>query len=93
MEHHWRLFVTITPLIQSMEGNYYGQVCIWYLLCNWCCQCLLHLYVLANVSVVVLGAHLCCQCLLHLAYMLTICVYCGAWSVPGAVYLLTLYNS
>ena len=25
---HWRLFVTITPLLQSMESTCHGQVCI-----------------------------------------------------------------
>ena len=25
---HWRLFVIITTLLQSMEGTYHGQMCI-----------------------------------------------------------------
>ena len=62
--HHWRLFVTITPLLRSIEGTYHGQVC---LLRMWCCQCLL-----------------------HLSYVLAICVYCGAWSSPSAVYVLAI---
>ena len=28
MERTWRLFVPITPLLQSMEGTKHGQVCI-----------------------------------------------------------------
>ena len=28
VRHHWRLFVTITPLLQSMEGTCHGQACI-----------------------------------------------------------------
>ena len=27
MRCHWRLFVTITPLLRSMEGTCHGQVC------------------------------------------------------------------
>ena len=47
VRRHWRLFVTITPLLQSMEDtatDRYVLCC----LCTWCCQCLLHLsYVLS----------------------------------------------
>ena len=45
VRRHWRLFVTITPLLRSMEATCHGQVCIVVLVVY---QCLLHLlYVLA----------------------------------------------
>ena len=82
MRHHWRLFVTITPLLRSKEGTCYGQVCIVVLVD---CQCLLHLsYVLAMCMCALwyLKRTWCCQCLLHWASVLAIC---GAWGAPGAV--------
>ena len=109
---HWRLFVTITSLLQSMEGTCHGHVCIvvlvMYLVLS--VLALLVVCVATCVCVVVLVAHLvlsvlaalvvcvgymyvlwclernwCCQCLLYLAYVLSMCVCCGAWSAPGAV--------
>ena len=36
---HWRLLVTITPLLRSMEGTYHGQVCIAVSACCTCRMC------------------------------------------------------
>ena len=80
MRRNWRLFVTITPLLQSMEGTCHGQCVLWCLLCTWCCQCLLHLsYVLLCVCFLVLSV------LAAVDICVSMCVCCGAWRAPGAV--------
>ena len=42
------------------------------------------------VCIGVLGEHLVLSVLASLAYVLAICVYCGAWSILHAVYVLAL---
>ena len=49
--------------------------------------CTWHVCWLYVCVVVVLGSHL---VYLHLSYVLAICVYCCAWSTPGAVYVLAI---
>ena len=82
VRRHWSLFVTITPLLQSMEGTCHRLVCIVVLAVH-----LVHnepyvlLYMLLHVYVLwCLLRTWCCQCLLHLSYVLAICMCCGAWS-------------
>ena len=52
---HWRLLVTITPLLRSM----YGSGILWCLTGTWCYECLLHCYLCwLYVCMVVLDRHL-----------------------------------
>ena len=78
MGRRWMLFVTITPLHQSMEGISNGQVCSVVLVAHLVLSVLLHLsYVFRHVCVLwCLERTWCCQCLLHLAYVcwLYVCV-------------------
>ena len=93
MRRHWRLFVTITSLLQSMEGTCHGQVRIVVLIVHLVLSVLaaLVLYVATCVCIVVLVAHL----VLSVLAALGICVgsmwclectyvfaVCGAWSAP-----------
>ena len=59
MRRHWSLFVTITPLLRSMECTCHGQVCILVLVMNLVMSVLAALVVCVGcVCVVVLGVHL-----------------------------------
>ena len=62
VRRHWRLFVAITPLLQSMEGTCYGQVCIVVIVAH------LVLSVLAAL-VIFVGYMWCLEC----TYVLAIC--------------------
>ena len=78
MRCHWRLFVTITPLLQSMESTCHRQVCI---------VVLVHLVLSMLAALVICVGYMyvlwclertwCCQCLLHLVL--------SVLAVPGAV--------
>ena len=73
--HYVMLFVTITPLLRSMEGTCHGQVCIVVFVVSVLAAlvvCVAYMYVLWCLE-----RTWCCQCLLHLAYVLALC---GAWS-------------
>ena len=77
VRRRWRLFVTITPLLRSMEGTCHGQVCIMVLVVH------LELSVLAALGICV--GYM--RCLEH-TYMLAICIVgCLArtWCKRGVV--------
>ena len=81
---HWSLFATITPLLQSMECTYHGQVCV-VVLGTHLVLLVLAALVMCVVISVALECTWCCQYLLHFSYVLALCVYCGAWSTWWSV--------
>ena len=80
------LFVAITPVLRSMEGICHGQVHIVVLGVHLVLSVLAELGICVGYMYVLwcLECTWCCQCLLNLAYVLAICMCCGAWSAPGA---------
>ena len=80
MRRHWKLFVTITSLLQSMEGTCHGQVCILVPgAVSACCTCRMCCYMC-----VYCGA-CCAPGVAALGICVATCMCCGAWSAPGAV--------
>ena len=63
VRRHWKLFVTITPLLQSMEGTCHRQVCI----------VVLGAHLVLSV-LTVLGICVCYMWFLEHTYVLAICI-------------------
>ena len=78
MGHHRKLFVTITPMLLSIEGTYHGQVCIMVVA--------LHLLLLVLAALVVCVPT--CVCIVVLAVHLVLSVLAALGICLGHMYVL-----